>query len=215
VLTFHDRCQTRVCPQPQLTLFEQVAARGLEWRAYEGGMVGNCALESSGLYMVRHNPAAYFTRIRSDCARWDVPIGTPASGELATAVADDTLPAFAFITPDACDDMHTCPVAAGEKWLQTWLPRLAATSSYRNGHVAVFVTWDEGAPAGHIPCAGADDPTCRVATFVLSPYTRPGARTARVLSHFSLLQAAERLLGLKLLGGAAAANGMLAPFGLR
>jgi hypothetical protein len=29
------------------------------------------------------------------------------------------------------------------------------------------------------------------------------------------LQAAERLLGLKLLGGAAAANGMLAPFGLR
>src|SRR5437868_4291496 len=62
-------------PLAQPSIFNQVSAAGLSWRSYEESMPSNCALASSGLYAVKHNPAAYYTRIRGECRRWDIPLG--------------------------------------------------------------------------------------------------------------------------------------------
>lgn len=211
---FDNACQVKACPQPPTTLFEQVSDRGLSWRAYAESMVSNCQLKAAGDYAVRHNPAAYFTRIRPQCARWDEPLGTLRSGALAHDLRSSHPPAFAMITPNLCNDMHNCTAPTGEAWLHDWLSLLVSSPSYRAGRMVVFLTWDEGTAAPHTPCQSVADPECHVPTFVMSRYTRPGTVSGNVYTHYSLLATTENLLGLPLLGGAQQAGDMRAAFGL-
>ena len=57
-----------------------LGADGREWRAYVEAMGHDCGLVSYGEYAAKHNPAAYYTGIRDQCAAWDQPMGTTTSG---------------------------------------------------------------------------------------------------------------------------------------
>lgn len=166
-------------PLAQPSIFGQT-----DWRSYEESMPSNCDRTSSGLYAVKHNPAAYFTPLRAQCRKWDVPLG-----ELQPA----RLPSFTFITPNLCNDMHDCPVGTGDAWLARWVPRILSGSDYRSGRTALFITFDE-----------AEDRSNRVVTVVVAPSTRPGTRSAARFTHYSLLKTTEDMLGLPHLGHAGA-----------
>lgn len=190
-------------PIAAASIFSQLTAARKSWRSYEESMPANCELSNAGEYAVKHNPAAYYTGIASQCASSDVPLGTPSSGPLASALKRNTLPAFSFVTPNLCNDMHDCSVTTGDGWLRSWLLTIMATNTYRSGKLVVFVTWDEG-----------EGDSNQVATLVLSQWTRPGTRSARAFSHYSLLRTSEELLGLGRLGGAAAGASMRGTFHL-
>ncbi len=173
--------------------------------SYEESMPSRCAQASSGNYAVKHNPEAYFTPVRARCRANDVPLGTASSGALLTALATDSLPAFSFVTPNVCNDMHDCSIRTGDSWLRTWVPKITASRAYRTGRTVLFVTWDEndGSNGNH------------VATIVVSPYTTPGTTSGRRFSHYSLLRTTEELLGIRrYLGQAAHATSMRSAFGL-
>jgi hypothetical protein len=189
-------------------LFRQVAASGRQWRNYAEAAPGNCVLTGHGRYLVRHVPATYYRDERSDCRRWAVPLGNSTGGALHDDIAAGQLPAFSFVSPDACDDMHGasgCPgnlVTAGDRWLQTWLPQVMAGPDYRGGRLTVIVTWDEGtATSNHIP------------TLVVAPTVRH-VSTSRPLTHCSTLRFTEQQLNLPLLGCAASATSLAAAFAL-
>jgi hypothetical protein len=182
------------------SIFSQL---GSGWRALEESMSSNCAQHNSGLYAVRHNPAAYYTNIRAACSRQDVALGR----------RPDISARFTFITPNICSDMHSCPrsndqrtqIAIGDAWLARWLPKILATRAYRSGSTAVFITWDE------------DDGSAsnRIATIVVSPSTRRGTRASARFDHYSLLRTTEDLLRLpRHLGRAASAPSMRRAFNL-
>ena len=211
---YDSGCQTRACPQHAVTLFEQLSDRRLSWRAYAESMRSNCQLTAHGNYAVRHNPTAYFTRIRHQCERWNQPLGNLHTGALARDLGSSDPPAFAMVTPNLCDDMHNCPAATGEAWLRRWLPLIVSSPSYQAGETVVFITWDEGSAAAHTPCQTTADPQCHVPTFVLSRYTRPGTVSADLYTHYTLLSTTEHLLGLPLLGQAQQAGDMRAAFSL-
>lgn len=177
-------------PLPGSSLFSQVSAAGLPWRAYVEGMPAPCSSASAGGYAVKHNPAAYYTDLRADCRRWDVGLEA-LSADLATG----DLPAFAFVTPNLCHDMHDCPVAAGDAWLSGMLPALLGSAAYARGDTAVFVTWDED-DGSH---------TNTVPLLVIAPSLVPGTTIGRRLDHYALLRTTERMLGLPPLGNAASA----------
>ena len=60
-------------------------------------------VSADGLYVVRHNPPHYFLDIpAAGGLAYNLPY--PA---LATDMANHTLPAYAFITPNLLNDMHT------------------------------------------------------------------------------------------------------------
>jgi len=103
-------------------------------------------LSPSGSYLNRHNPAIYYSSIRAQCKSWDVPLGTTASGALKTALSPtkDGLPNYSFVTPNACNDMHSCSTASGDKWLSKWIPIIEKSAAYQSGQLVVFITWDEG-----------------------------------------------------------------------
>jgi hypothetical protein len=180
------------------SIFGQVSSK-----SYQESMPSNCAQTSSGTYAVKHNPEAYYTPVRTACNSNDVPMGDTSSGAFLSDL-NSGLPAFSFVTPNLCNDMHDCSVATGDAWLQGWLPKVFASSDYTSGHLAVFVTFDENdSSAGN-----------HVYTAVASPYTAVGARSGTAYDHYSLLRTTEEILGQPLLGNAASANSMLTAFGL-
>jgi hypothetical protein len=167
------------------SIYSQVKAAGKTWRDYEESAPGNCPQSAAYPYAVKHDPAPYFTGIAADCANWNVPLGTTASGALQHDLAADTLPAFAFVTPNLCNDTHDCSVSTGDDWLKSWVPMITSSSAYRAGKTALVITWDEDNGGSN-----------QVATIVVSPSTTPGTRSGTAFDHYSLLKTTEQLLGL-------------------
>ena len=180
------------------SIFSQIDAAGRTWKSYEESMPGTCRRTNSGGYAVRHNPATYYTGLRS-CAANDV-----SYGQLSRDLNSGSLPAFSFITPNLCDDMHDCPVSSGDRWLSQQLPLLLNSSAYRSGSTAVFIAWDE------------DDHTSgnQIPLFVVAPAVRPGTSSSVSFRHPALLDLTEQLLGLPALPGAAGGAELRRTFGL-
>jgi phospholipase C len=195
-------CGPAQCPQNRGSLFGQVQKAGKQWRSYVEAMPHNCDLSIAGRYAPKHNPAVYFTPVRSRCKSWDVPMGG-SRGAFATALSRRTLPAFSMVTPDMCHDGHDCSTSTADSWLGTWLGRITASPAYRSGDTAVFVTWDEGVGSNQ-----------HIATVVVAPTVPRGTRSSLRFTHYSLLRTTEDLLGLPRLGAAAKARSMRAAFHL-
>ena len=204
------------CRSSGPSIFEQVETDGRSWRAFEESMPSPCLRADHGRYLMRHNPPAYFTHLRPTCPASDLPMGTPARGALRHALRQNTLPAYSFVTPDACHDMHDCAKSVGDAWFKSWLPLILANTSYQNGELVVFLTFDEGHGGfGGESChLHPSDPSCHIATIVISPFVTPGTVSQTTFTHYSLLRTPENLLGLPLLGRAQNAVGMRRAFGL-
>lgn len=189
-------------------IFAQVAASGRQWRGYAQSMPKPCDTTNDDNYVVRHAPAPYYVTARDHCQDWDVPMGTRSSGPLHTDVTHGRLPAFAFVTPDVCHEMHGrfgCfgdDVRDGDAWLRDWLPMVLRGADFRSGALTVIITWDEGSDqSNHVP------------TIVISPHTRH-VRSAKHFDHCSVLRTMEDVLALRPLGCAATATSMRAAFHL-
>ena len=194
-------------------LYQQVAVAGKEYRQYSQSMPQPCDPNNSAdhLYLVRHAPVPYYDTEKQRCPQWDVPSGTLTSGALHDAVGSGSLPAFSFVTPDACNDMHGADVCsmsgkqritAGDTWLGNWLDQVMAGPDYKSGKLTILVTWDEGTNTdNHLP------------TIVISPKTS-GVKSATAYTHCSTLRTMEDLLGLAPLNCAATATSMVTAFHL-
>jgi phosphatidylinositol-3-phosphatase len=193
------------CSTNATSIFSQAHS----WGAYEESMPSACDPQDSGDYLVRHNPPPYYTSL-AECPSRDLPLTS-----LASRLANDSLPAFSFITPNACHDTHDCPVATGDQWLGDEVPTIVRSRAYRAGETALFITWDEGEGGSSDDCAiNESDVGCHVATLIVSPSTPAGRRSGKLFNHYSLLRTTEDLLGLPHLGQAATASSMAKAFGL-
>jgi hypothetical protein len=163
------------------------------WRAYNESMPTPCDRVTSGQYAARHNPAVYYTNLPS-CARNDVAL--PGVLNLSAA--------FTMITPNVCNDMHSCPVATGDAWLEKYVAKIVASAQYRAKALALFITFDENTQAT----------SNRVPTVVVAPSVPRALRVATHFTHYSLLKTTETLLHLPWLGGARSATSMLTSFHL-
>jgi hypothetical protein len=173
------------------SIFSQL---GTSWRSPQESMPSNCLLTNSGLYAVKHNPAAYYTNIRTDCGTLDVPLTDPP----------DVSARFTFVTPNLCNDTHDCSVATGDAWLQTFLGKVFASAEYQAGKTAVFLTWDED-DSSH---------SNHIATIVAAPSVAPGTAPTATFNHYSMLRTTEEMLGLGFVGSAATASSMRVAFGI-
>jgi phospholipase C len=177
-------------------LVDQLETAGKTWRAYLEGMPSPCFLGNHGRYAQKHNPFLYYDDVRTDpnrCAQI-VPFSA-----FADDLAAGTLPDFAWISPDQCHDMHSCPVTDGDAWLATWVPRILAAPAWQEGGV-LFITFDEGTT--NDGCCG-DPGGGHIATLVVAPNVTAGARLATPVDHYALLRTIEDAWGLPRLSHAA------------
>jgi hypothetical protein len=181
------------CAVPGGGLPGQLQARHIRWRAYMEDLPSPCfqGADAAG-YAKKHDPFVYFRAIAGSVAcRNVVPLSRLGADERS-----GSLPAFIWITPNLCHDMHDCDVSTGDRFLSGLLPPLLSSLG-KSG--LLFLTWDEGT---------SDDGCCRlasgghIATIVAGTAARRGGRLTTPVDHYSVLQTIEDLLGLKRLGGA-------------
>jgi hypothetical protein len=176
-------CRSDVCPRKRYTtdnIFHQLQAAGIGWRSWQESMPSDCALNASGTYAVKHNPAPYYRNLFPHvCNRHVVryPAGTP-----------DSLKPFTFITPNICHDMHDCSVTVGDRWLRDHVPPLLQLGA------EVIITFDEGSTSrgggGH------------VMTAVSGPDVTASVRDRHKYDHYGLLAGIEDWFGVRRLHGA-------------
>ncbi len=192
----HDDCSD--CSVPARNVADQLDAAGISWTAYLEGLPHSCyAGYDVARYAKRHDPFAYYDDIAGRPARCAhrVPFA-----QLHADLRAGTLPTFAFVTPDVCNDTHDCGVGAGDDFLARTLPPLLHELG---PHGFVLLTWDEG--ASDEGCCG-DAVGGHIPTLVAGPDVRPGAQDAAPVDTIGMLATIERALSLPLLGEAGAAR---------
>jgi hypothetical protein len=150
----------------------------------------------------------------------------PGETGLATDLRKaSTTPAYSFITPDLCFDGHDYPcknttgrgssLADIDAFLKAWVPLIMKSPAYKSGGL-IEITFDEsdGPGSDSTACCGetagpaAPHPGLtgpgggRVGAVLLSPFIKPGTRTARPYNHYSTLATDEQLFHLARLGEA-------------
>jgi acid phosphatase len=181
------------CSVSAPSLVDGLATAGLSWKGYMEDMPSPCAQSSAGNYAVKHNPFVYYTNVM---ARWCNNV-VPA-GQLQTDIAAAQLPAFAWLTPNLCNDMHDCPVPTGDAYLAGVVPPILNALG-PNG--VLFVVWDEGktSQGGGLAAAAGG----QVTLIAAGGPVRRGYRSPVAYSHYSLLRTIEDGWGLPALGGSA------------
>jgi phosphatidylinositol-3-phosphatase len=191
--TFGIQSDCTTCYVQAPNLVDELIAGHRTWGAYMESMPGPCFVGDRYPYAQKHNPFVYFDDIRSnpDRCRQVMPLA-PLEAQLAA----DQVPDFVWITPNLCSDMHDCSTAQGDSWLSGWVPRILASSDWKNGGV-LFITFDEGT---------SNDGCCRFAggghivTLVISPLGKPHYQSSIPVDHYSLLRTITEAWGLPDLG---------------
>jgi hypothetical protein len=188
-------------------LATQIVAAGSTWLSYQEGInstTGACPIAGSGNYAPKHDPFIFFrdvsgsppSKTNAFCSAHHKPLTA-----LATDLANNTVAAYNFITPNLCHDMHSnsCtgssdPIKQGDTWLSQNVP---AIISYVNAHQGVLlIVWDE--PAGS---------TGTIPLIVVGPHVKPNHASSITYSHSSMVKSVEQILALPFLATVTSDNG--------
>jgi hypothetical protein len=192
---------------PLENIFHQLQSSGTSWKTFEESMPSACYTgaesgtvpgSTDGLYVKIHNPAMYFNNINGDpsaCAKVQ-PLTTGPGGTFDP----NNLPAFSYVVPNNCNNMHTqstgtCPayfgtnpnadkITMGDTWLANFVPTIASKAT-------VILTWDEGS------FTSPQQITTLEYGLGVSGGTNNGS-----FNHFNLLGGLETAFGVQLIAGA-------------
>jgi hypothetical protein len=181
-------------------LVTQLKNAGISWKAYQEDIPGtDCPLTYVNQFAPKHLPMVYFTDVNggvdrnsSECISHIRPYS-----ELARDLETRTVPAYSFITPNLCNDMHDCSISTGDAWLAREVPKILGSRAYQDGG-ALFVTFDES--------AGSNVP---IGFIALSPLAKKGYVNTVYYTHSSMLRSIQEIFGVSpLLGDAANATNL-------
>jgi phosphatidylinositol-3-phosphatase len=192
-------------------LATQLATKGLGWRAYLENLPapGSLAVFSpetadapAALYAAKHTAFTNFATVHADPKL--------ASRDLHSG----TVPAFAFVVPNQCNEMHginspkappDCQksdaglVRRGDAELHDLLAQMQASPIWARGNTAIVITWDEDDKADRAPglpqsCCVVDahDPGGgHIPTIVITNHGPRGLADPTPYDHYSLLRTIE------------------------
>jgi phosphatidylinositol-3-phosphatase len=168
-------------------IIRQLVTAGKTWKSYAEDLpsVGYVAGDS-GRYARRHNVFALLSDVEHDPtqARNLVPF-TQFAADLST----NTLPNYAFLVPNLCNDGHDCPLASVDAWLQTNISPLIGNSQFQRDGLLIIL-FDEAADSDLTGGGG------HVAWVAAGPTVKRGYRSAAIYQHESTLRLTAEALGL-------------------
>ena len=171
---------------------DQLEMQGLSWKGYMESMGTPCGVASKYPYEPKHDPFVYFNDING----WDGAKFQPSArcnehvvdySQLDKDLAANTVPKYAFITPNMVNDMHDGTVKQGDDWLAREVPKILGSDAFNKGGV-LFLTWDEGSNQ-------TDDPPM----IVISPNAHQGMQDTTSYDASSYLKTVQTILGVETL----------------
>jgi phosphatidylinositol-3-phosphatase len=175
-------------------IVRHLLAAGKSWKSYAEDLpsVGYTGQKSGG-YARKHNPLSFFSDVVNDSAQLKrlVPFT-----QFAIDLAGDTLPNYAFVVPNLCNDAHDCGLETADAWLQANLAPLLASPSFQTDGLLVIVFDESDSDNTH---GGG-----RIVWTAISPKAKRGYTSATLYQHENTLRLMAEGLGLTSFPGAAA-----------
>lgn len=170
-----------------------LSAGSKSWRVYAedlpaAGYTGG----STGAYLKRHNPFAYFSDVVNSPA---VAANMVQFSQFAADLAAGTLPNFSFVVPNANNDAHDGSLATADSWLNTNIAPLLSSPQFQTDGLLLIV-FDEGAAldiqqiGGHVPVV------------IAGPKVKRGFQSTTFYQHQSTLRLILKALGVTTFPGA-------------
>ena len=212
------------------SLVDQLTARGLSWKGYFEDIPApgspayrwpSRAAPSPGkpeaLYASKHNGFMNFKSVQDDPARDKKIVGFDA---LSRDIARGASPAFAFIVPNQCNDMHGLVghdvpsdcfylsrsglIARADRQVVDLVARIMKSPVWSaRGNAAIVITFDEndsGSSGGHPNgCCGSTPSDAGggwIATIVITNHGPRGVVDPTPYNHYSLLRTVEQAFGI-------------------
>jgi phospholipase C len=172
------------CQVNARNLADSLESAGVSWKEYAEDMPRACASTNAGDYATKHVPFLYYADILGNPARCQshvVPL-TNLQSDLGSA---GTAPAFAFITPNLCNDAHDCPLSAADSWLAREVPAILSSKAFKSGPSLLVITFDE-----------SNGSAKNIATVLAGPTVKSGFQDPTSYNHYSLLRTIEDNWGL-------------------
>src|SRR5947209_6606250 len=135
-------------------------------------------------YVIRHNPFAYYGDIATNATRCAhvVPAGIDDSALLDDLGYASSASNYMWLTPNLCNDMDACPVATGDAYLSTLVPKILGSTVFTTERAALFITFDEAANGRGTPA---------IYTVWSGPAAKVGYTSSVSYNHFSHLSTVE------------------------
>lgn len=204
------------CQHSEDNIVRELLKHGYSWRAYEEDMpsAGYQSLYggTGGYYYRRHNPLIDFTDVCPGTGQED---NSVPYTQLSTDLAKGFVANYAYITPDAVDDLHSGTAQAADGWLASHVPQILALPEFKPGGDGIlFVTFDEADLGSDNRCSATVTEGCggHVATLVIGPTVTPGFKSTTTYHHENLLKTVCVALGLSTCPGAAESAAPMADF---
>jgi hypothetical protein len=215
------------------SIVDQIEEKGLTWKGYFEDIPepGSLAIrwpdpqspipgKPVGLYAVKHNGFMTFARVQNDPKRAEKIVGFD---QLTKDLAAGTVPNYAHIVPNQCNDMHgidegTVPpdctkdneaglIARGDAELGRLVKEIEAASFWNGpGNNAIVVTFDEdGKPrnpadpqgcCGYEPGSKANFGGGHIPFVVITNHGPRGIVDPTPYNHYSLLRTTEDAFGI-------------------
>jgi acid phosphatase len=183
-------------------IVRSVLAKGKTWKGYAEDLpsVGFTG-QSSGKYARKHFPLSFFSDVVNDSTqiRNLVPFT-----QFATDLTGGTLPDYAFIAPNLCNDAHDCSLQTADAWLKTNIAPLLADPAFQADGLLI-ITFDES-DTDNTHGGG------RVFWLALGPKVKPGYSSTTLYQEENTLRLMAQGLGLTDFPGAAATASNMSEF---
>ena len=211
-------------------LGQQLAEKGLTWKGYyenlpEPGSLAVIASDPSlddgtrktALYASKHSGFVNFAAVQTDPQRAQ---HITDFRQLEADLAAGTLPNFALIVPNQCNEMHglhgakvpadcdgdntAALIAVGDKVVGELVAKIQATAAWRSDErSAIVITFDEGAGGSKGGCCGVTPGAPsnygggHIPTIVITNHGPRGVKDPTPYNHYSLLRTIEDAFGIQ------------------
>jgi hypothetical protein len=204
-------------------LGDQLAKAGLSWKGYYeslpkpgagdvvAGESGSEATRKTAFYASKHSGFMNFADVQADPRRAERIVGFDQLDHDLTA---DTLPAFALVVPNQCNDMHglhgpgipkdcdggdkAALIKRGDAFAGALVRRIQASPAWSGPeNMAIVLTFDEGGGRSREGCCGVTPDGAsnfgggHIPTIVITNHGPKGLRDDTPYSHYSLLRTIE------------------------
>ena len=164
----------------------QLLKAGKTWKSYAEDLprVGYTGPDV-GNYARKHNTLALVADVVNDSTQ--VKNLVPFS-QFATDLTNNTLPNYAFIVPNLCNDAHSCALSTADGWLETNIDPLIKSAQFQQDGVLI-ITFDE---------SGSDNTHGggRIVWVTVSAQAKRGYQSPTVYQHESTLRFSLSALGV-------------------
>ena len=194
-------------------IVDQLESHGKSWKGYmqSYSLCTTPLAHSCGnqLYERKHNPFISYKDVQSNPARV---ANIVDFSQLATDLANNTVPNYVWISPDQCHDMHgrflpgdACDfsqvsglISTGDTFLLNTVNAIMTSKAW-TGNSVIFITWDESDFTGTGPSGFGDTSGCcnanpgggHVLTLVISKTLRFARSSGDAFNHYSMMATIE------------------------